>query len=444
MKNTRLMVIVMLVAVCAMSWMLYLKGAAAEGSERNAVVQEARDNRDKKLYQLAVDAYNEALSLDESETLYNELLDTCEAYYAEDPSSSVRKKLVTACEAATKAYPKRADYWERYAQLYLDNEDYVKAGAVLEKAKAAKAESEKLDEQWQLAYYAYKVNYRGFSSISMAASNGMYVASDDDGWGTVDTLGEDVLSFIYTYVGPVGEGGLVLAVTESGEAQLLGEDGVMHGRFQANVVQAGGYSDGLIPVLLEGRTDWCYVDANGKEVLSGYLMAGTFQDGQAAVQTRDGHWCLIDTEGKQCSGETWDEILLGVDGGYLHDGRAMMRSGEKWYLYDKYGDAVEDFSCDAIDIRIDSLIAFCENGKWGFVSRSGKVYIEPAYDDARSFSNGIGAVCKEGLWGFVDEDGNLVVDYTFAEVGYFNEDGTCVVKMPDSLEYSLIEWYVAR
>lgn len=444
MKSTRLMVIVMLVALCAMSWMLFFRSATSETAALNETVQNARDNRDKKLYQLAVDAYNSAIGMEASEELYDELLDTCEAYYSDSHTNSVKKVLVSAFEAATKAYPKRADYWERYAQVYLENGDYAKAGTVLQKAMDSKASSEKLSAQWNQAYYAVKVNYRSFSYLSAIASDGLYIAVDDQAYGFIDTAAADVLSFAYRYIGPFGEDNLALAVNTDGEAALLDEDGVMYARFQASVVQAGGYGEGLIPVQLDGRNDWCYLDKTGKEVFGGYQAAGMFQDGVAAVQTAEGQWYLIDTEGKQSGDGTWEEILLSENGGYIHDGRCMMKSGGKWYLCQKDGEAVKDFSCDDMDIRVDGLIAFCLNGKWGYVSRAGKVIIEPVYDNAKSFSCGVGAVCKDGRWGFINEDGTLVVEYSFAEAEYFNEDGTCVVKMPDSGEYCLIQWYVER
>lgn len=39
------------------------------------------------------------------------------------------------------------------------------------------------------------------------------------------------------------------------------------------------------------------------------------------------------------------------------------------------------------------------NGKWGFVNNDGKTVIEPKFDEAMSFSNGLAAVRSGDKWG---------------------------------------------
>lgn len=445
MKSTRLVAILMLVAVCAMGWMLFLGGITSAGAKLDEKVAEADAHRAAGRYQLAVNAYQELLG-EEDRDIYDAYVKTCEEFYADDNSSDVLDQLLSAYDSFVRKYPKEIGCWEKYVQLYLDDQDFKGAVRVLNRAELAKARSEKLTQQWNIAYYAYKKMHQNYEQISCAASFETYVVKNDTGWGTIDTSGKDVLNTVYQYMGPVGADGYVLAVTSEGEVRILDEDNVVYGRFFADVTEARGFSEGYIAVKLSGREDWCFLNRDGQEVLSGYRNAGMFQDGQAAVQQADGQWCLIDTQGQQVSEGTFEDVLLLENGAYVHeDDLSMFKISGKWHLYSDGGEDDEDFLCDGFDGCYGGNVAYCADGKWGFVDDDGDVVIEPVYDDARSFSGGVAAVCSNGKWGFIDENGTLIIDYIFTDVGYFDaESGTCPVVFPDEIGHQLICWVVSR
>jgi hypothetical protein len=63
------------------------------------------------------------------------------------------------------------------------------------------------------------------------------------------------------------------------------------------------------------------------------------------------------------------------------------------------------------------------NGKWGFMDRTGRVVIAPAFADERDFFHGLAAVAlPEGKWGFIDESGKLSITARFDEVRDFIDD----------------------
>lgn len=75
------------------------------------------------------------------------------------------------------------------------------------------------------------------------------------------------------------------------------------------------------------------------------------------------------------------------------------------------------------DIRFRIVV----NGKYGFCDKDGRIVVEPRYDYATDFSEGLARVfigktsdCSEdfsGKWGFIDKDGNVVIkiQYDFLE-----------------------------
>ena len=59
---------------------------------------------------------------------------------------------------------------------------------------------------------------------------------------------------------------------------------------------------------------------------------------------------------------------------------------------------IGNFSCDGAKAFVDEYAAFKQGDLWGFVDSKGKIIIKPQYEDAKSFSNGMGAVKLADGW----------------------------------------------
>jgi hypothetical protein len=75
--------------------------------------------------------------------------------------------------------------------------------------------------------------------------------------------------------------------------------------------------------------------------------------------------------------------------------------------------------------------------KWGFIDRTGKFAINPTYDGAWIFENGIAAVEVAGKWGFVNKKGDLIATPQFdnSNVLVSFGDGLAAVKLKDKYGY---------
>jgi len=103
----------------------------------------------------------------------------------------------------------------------------------------------------------------------------------------------------------------------------------------------------------------------------------------------------------------------------------------------KYGFIFEDGSI-AIQPQFESAMMFAEglagikrDGKWGFINESGELAIPPRFDSCRGFSHGLALVESDGSKLYVDRSGEVVIRTSFYECGSFEGDLARV--MPDIL-----------
>ncbi len=96
---------------------------------------------------------------------------------------------------------------------------------------------------------------------------------------------------------------------------------------------------------------------------------------------------------------------------------------------------------------------FQKGNKWGYKDSDDNEVIEPKYDDAKAFSEGLARVKSGGKWGYIDPKGKVVIAIKFDDVadfsdgvagaftggsgGYIDKTGKQVISLPLSDAY----WY---
>jgi len=172
----------------------------------------------------------------------------------------------------------------------------------------------------------------------------------------------------------------------------------------------------LFPYQEEGKQGkWGYIDRDGEVVVAPrFRQAGDFSDGLARVETEKGSG-YIDADGKIA-------FMLDAELGPVD-----------WTLRFTEGRA---------------LISW--KGKRGYFDRRGKLAVEPKYDDANKFSEGLAAVnigaksagfprpsvMQGGNWGFIDTTGRLVIPMRFSDVDVKGfSDGLALVYVEDKPAY---------
>jgi hypothetical protein len=80
------------------------------------------------------------------------------------------------------------------------------------------------------------------------------------------------------------------------------------------------------------------------------------------------------------------------------------------------------------DAKNSGLFWIREDGKYGYIDRTGKTVIAPQYENTMGFNEGLAATKMNGKYGFIDTKGNWAIkpQYDFA---YIFMDGLAAVKI---------------
>lgn len=82
------------------------------------------------------------------------------------------------------------------------------------------------------------------------------------------------------------------------------------------------------------------------------------------------------------------------------DGKFGLITKEGTFAVEPKFDSARDFS--------DGLAAVKQNGKWGYVDRKGTFVIPPTFDNARDFNSGIAAIEKKAVWYYINKQGEIL------------------------------------
>ncbi len=427
MRGSKKLTAGLLIALLAIAWVCCFLGIldavdvkSGEGASYDMSISQAEDYMQRGLYQKAIAAYADAVKEENRKEDWAFLLAAYQARYEEDVS--IREDYIASAKEAVAAYG-ALNFYKTLVSLCVEDEDYSTAYQYLTQAIKTGVEDEALLNLYQEVRYAYSFGNADYSFVG-ALCNGGYIAQSGACYGQLSGTGKTLVKFQYDLMGGLGEDG-VFVFASGEEAGLMDTDGVLQGKLSFVPAEAGVYAEGLAPIS-DGQS-WSYYDLLGDCQFGGYLSAGSFDGGLAAVETEEG-WLLINTAGKAAS-PLYEEIRLNRDGSYLSCGLMLAKENGQWQLYDGEQSRIGSFSCDDIDIVTeDGMIAFAQSGVWGFADTEGNILLQPAYAQARSFSNGLAAVWIEGRWGFIAPDGTMVMDAQWLDAGYFSASGTCYVQ----------------
>lgn len=422
MKQEKLLISILLVVLCLGAWYQTFAGTASKNQkEYQQSIAAASEYMDRGLYQKAAEEYKKALAIEDSEKVWSELLSAYANRYKED--ERVYDEYLDAAKQAVAAHGKNAKFVLTLSKLYTDTEEYEEAFKCIQKAIEDGAKSKKLSAALEELRYGYELEWKSYRAY-LTNTFGYYAVKDNEEWKYLNLEGNEDKSGPFTYAGKAGQSGIRL-VAYKDRTELIDGNGVVQGKLDFAPTDSRMPSEGYC-IVNNGKSFTVYSQLGDKKFGS-YEDASTVLGGTLAVK-QDGVWSIIDLEEKPVNKHKYSDIKLSVGDTYALNGIMIAKEDKGYALYDNNYEKIGDFSADDMDCYTgNGYIAFCQNGKWGYVDTDGKVVIKPKYESAKSFANGLAGVCVDGKWGFINMNGKMVIDPVFLDVGYFNEKGKCMV-----------------
>jgi hypothetical protein len=155
-----------------------------------------------------------------------------------------------------------------------------------------------------------------------------------------------------------------------------------------------------------------YIDKAGKVVIPPqYENTMGFNEGLAATK-KDGKYGYIDTKGKWVIKPQFEFTYK------FSDGLAMVRFGKQYAWIDMTGKTViqpRDYEEVAQGFK-EGRLAVKQNGKWGYIDKTGRAITEIKYKKAAAFSGGVAQVeTEDGMHHWITTEGKLIWSQNPAE-----------------------------
>ncbi len=408
-----------------LGWYSLMNDVVSQKVTYSDLVEQGDINFEKELYQQAFGYYEQALAIEASEEIEDKILDAYRAFYQEQESSDSQKLYLSALEQACIQFPNQIRYWEETITQNILAEKYENAMKLCKEAESKSMQSDVLKELKQQVTYSFKLNGYSCNEYKNAVNNYFFLKIGTK-YAYMTSDAEDYNTYGEVYAGPIGTGNVYMSKSTTGNIRFIDLDGIIRGKVKIDVTDFGMYSEGFCSTKYQDA--YCFINLDGNILIDGLQYAGCFQNGKAVIQNSEGKWALIDTSGKVCS-EYFEEIKVDDVGRYLFGESIIAKQDGKFQIYnDSLKKTTTNFSAEDVDIPVESgWLAFCKDGKWGYVDEAGKIQIEPQYEKAKSMSHGLAAVAEGDKWGFINNDNQLVVPYQFYDAGYISEHGVCFV-----------------
>ena len=236
--------------------------------------------------------------------------------------------------------------------------------------------------------------------------------------GLLDQDGNEVFPIIYDHISTFEEkyikliiGDYIGLATKEGKILFKPERYIDIDEFENDLA--------IVKVFENGKRMYGFIDREGKEVIEAtYDEAYRFYKYDYAKVKLHGLWGLIRRDGTSIGKIKYYDVNAFVDK------YALVKDKYTCNYIDRDGNEVFDIWFDELpygyfDDRGLQIVR--SNGKYGVISKDGKVVHEPKYEEIEWFDNdGISIAKLNGKYGYLSTDGKVLTEFIFDSAKHFN------------------------
>ena len=272
---------------------------------------------------------------------------------------------------------------------------------------------------------------RGYALDDKYSWKGFYIAEKDDKNGIVNSNGEIIIPFKYSYLSDLDEDGVCMASTNGWETDyfiMIGEDGTVFSPDQFILWDYFDKESGLQRAQI--RFDKCgIVNRKGEIVIPfEYKYIFDIKDG-CVVAEKNNKFGIIDMANNVLVPFVYNSLNQ-------YDNGIFVAKKRKYYgLINKNGEIIAPFKFNEIYEFRNGLAVVQKGEKWGIIDENGNNIIPFKYDDIWSFYDRDKArATKDGKYGWIDKKGDTVIPFEYEPISGFLND-LCLARKNGKLGY---------
>lgn len=400
--------------------------------EQQQLINEAEEFANDKIYFRAAQRLEEArkLRVGDMDAIETKLME----YYLSDEDYS--NWLSIGLERLNK---KTASSWEimEIALYYRDKKHYSDMLSIIDSGLELYPDSIEMQDARDSVRYSYSYSQCSFQKAAAAFGESIAVY-DGSKWGFASAGGSNSGNYVYDEA--TSFCGDFAAVKMKNEIFLINGKLKKYSVCHNEAVDGVFLFDGSRAVVMSGDK---YMMADEEMEIIGETFDFIGSVSEKMYPARQGNkWIFIDSKGKQTLSKEYEDIALNEKYSAFFEGIAFVKENGSYKMIDREGEYVNESMFEGAYpfIEKSSLAAVKINGKWGFANTSGEMVIPCEYEDAKSFSYGLGAVKTGGKWGYINRRGEMHIPAEYDEAQPF-ENSRAIVYSGNDCGIITLDYY---
>ena len=427
----KLIAIVAVLAAGIAAVVAVLSGVANTQAEYEGYLAKARTNAEREIPYVACQNYRKALAMRcEDESIYKEYLHQADLlggdFYFE------------ALEGYVQSFPMSQEAYDLIVKFYYNAKNYEQVFTYALEAKDKGIATEDVKNMYLECFHMTRVLQDSLDeaqsflgNIALVKMGGLYGYISENGLFTISPR----------YQGATAMMSGNAAVDDGTEWYMINNKGYKVARSSEPVDSMSFLSGGWIRVSQNGKYGYINTGMKVPDNLP-FDYASIFKNGVAAVRKGD-KWALTSNSGEMITDYIFDDVILDEYEACINGGVIIAKQNGSYYFYNAQGERISSTGFDdAVAFCGSQPAAVCLNGKWGFADTTGKIVIEPKYENAGSFNIGLAPVQENGTWGYINTSGVYRIESQYKEGKSFTSNGIAAVKEGDYWMYiKLLAYY---